>query len=56
MERYGSLDDETDGEVVFQPRGAQIEALYALKKQPIGRIGEGIDLRRQVLKNISGCV
>lgn len=31
MERYDSLDDETDGEVVFQPRGAQIEALYALK-------------------------
>ncbi|MFQ8729695.1 MAG: hypothetical protein ACLSAC_03860 [Enterocloster bolteae] len=44
LERYDSLVNETDRVGGFEPRGAQIEALYALKMQPQGRGEEGFGL------------
>lgn len=44
LDRYDTNDHDTQVHALFQPRGAQIEALYALKNSRRGR-GQGASLR-----------
>lgn len=56
MERYDSLDDETDRGSGISAKRSTDESSVRSEKQPIGRIGEALICACRYWKNISGCV